>query len=188
MLLTSSLHITTAGGLGNQVQAFEVAEMEDWQDPTYGNTYVPQISLCRGPGRFNHIWGIDTAGNTIYARAGSLLQYSYDGNLGDRNNNNVVTGPVNCDNPTYPGEQRAAGGQTAGAQKSRAQPAGAQKSRAQPAGAQSRAHGCNGNPSHTCVPNSPLVVCVFSRSGTRPVSCRLSAHDTVLDALFSTNT
>jgi hypothetical protein len=72
--------------------------MEPW---TVSNgIWVPQISLCRGPGRFNHQWGVNTQGKKVYARAGSMLQYSYDGNAGDP--------PVVCDNPTYPGEAAAA--------------------------------------------------------------------------------
>jgi hypothetical protein len=90
-----NLHTLSAAGLGNKDQAFKVALMDDWNPPGQ----PPQISLCRGPGTRDHIWGIDNSGNVVYARQGSMLQYSYDGDVGS------FKGPKTCDNPTYPGER-----------------------------------------------------------------------------------
>jgi hypothetical protein len=84
------------GGLGNLGQMFDVVPLAPWSAQARGNNSVPQISMCRGPGRRDHIWGLDLAtGKRVFARAGSLLQYSYDGTVGKFKD---------CDNPTYPGE------------------------------------------------------------------------------------
>lgn len=87
--------------------------MEPWDDSN--GVWVPQISLCRGPpdGRY-HVWGMDNttanngAGNYVYARQGSMLQYSYDGNVGGTWQGKQYPGPVVCDNPTYPGAEHHA--------------------------------------------------------------------------------
>jgi hypothetical protein len=77
-----------------------VVPLQPWSALAGGNRSVPQISMCRGPGVRDHIWGIQNAtGATVHARAGSMMQYSYDGTVGRFKD---------CDNPTYPGENTCA--------------------------------------------------------------------------------
>jgi hypothetical protein len=88
--------LPTTGGMGNLGQFFQVVPLASWGDTDKDNSKVPQISMCRGPEPRSHIWGHQAGTNRpVYARAGSMLQYSYDGTMGGR--------PTTCGDPTYPG-------------------------------------------------------------------------------------